>query len=94
MTNFVFQTPPPNYDPSYFSRMIRDLRQVFTTLTAIQPTHVATLGITNCPTNGGGLRVGDVYSDSGTLKIVLANVAYVSPTSMTSSLGTVVATGS
>ena len=49
----------------------------------------STMALTELPTNGGGLRVGDVFDDGGTLKIVRSIDAFSGTTSATGAVGEV-----
>ena len=97
MADARFQQPPQQYSYSYFSQLVRDLTQQFSSILTPSITTVGSLIFipppTGIPTNGSGQPVGTVYVDVDTLKLVLANVAYVSSSAIVSSLGTVIATG-
>lgn len=89
------QQPPATYTQTYFSQLVRDIRQLFnTTINPAQST-IGILTLTGSPTLAAGFPPGTVYVDgsSGILKIVLANQAYAPSFAITVALGTVVATG-
>jgi len=65
-----FGQPPKEYDPQYFDRMLRALEVHLQTLHSVGPIRVDTINIANLPTSATGLRSGDIWSDSGTLKVV------------------------
>lgn len=98
MTEVRFQQPPTEYEQRYFSQLLRDLRQTFIGIMTPGKTTIGFLTLipppNGCPTNGAGYPPGTVYSDSGTLKIVLPDVAYAPPLYAATAVGTVTATGS
>lgn len=73
--------PPQKYDESYMSRLVKTIETAFSVITNVgqlqgsgDPTanskQPSPLNLANIPTSATGLNSGDVWSDSGTLKIV------------------------
>lgn len=73
--------PPPEYAQPYMNALIRQLETIFNQFQAVGPITCGPaigansrsksgLNIVNIPTSATGLKSGDVWSDSGTLKIV------------------------
>lgn len=86
---FVFPRPPKEYDQAYFERLINLLNHMEQRLHNLGDVGMDSFHLRECPSEGGGLRAGDVFEDNGFLKIVLSNDIYVSSMSMTSYLGTI-----
>ena len=76
----------------YLNQLVTIIERTFDEFQVDGGIRGTTLNLTNLPTNAGGLRVNDVYSDSGVLKIVLPNVAYASTFIGRTSIGTVTVT--
>lgn len=87
--SLLFPRPPKEYDPAYFERLVNLLNHMETRLHNLGDLGMDSFHLRECPSEGGGLRVGDVFEEGGILKIVLPNDIYVSSISMTSYLGTV-----
>lgn len=90
----VLPLPPADYDPAYLDRLVSVL-QIYLRQN-MEPGYVraSTMALTELPTNGGGLRVGDIFDDGGTLKIVRSTDAFSGTALGTGSVGTVtVSTG-
>lgn len=62
--------PPDQYNKEYVERLVRSLEQALNTLYNISALRCATINISQLPTTSVGLKSGDVWNDSGTLKIV------------------------
>lgn len=73
--------PPAEYDQSYISRLVKAMDTALSVLSNVGPLRgsgdptanakqPSPLNLANIPTSAAGLNSGDVYSDSGTLKIV------------------------
>ncbi len=90
----VFPTPPEEYDAAYVADLIRALNYFVDQVGNAGPMRGTTLVLTDLPTSGAQLETGAVYSDNGTLKIVLVNVGYASSVSAALSIGTVTVTTS
>ena len=84
--------PPGYYDPEYLARLVRVIELYFSQNAEPGYVRASSLAVTQLPTNGGGLRVGDVFSDGGTLKIVGTNDVFSGTTVGTTSVGTVTVT--
>lgn len=97
MAEFRFQDPPDEYAKNYFSQLVRELTQTFSSLripsTVITGRLIFTVSPRGCPTVANGLPPGSVYADGDILKIVLVNAAYAPSFLLTAAVGTVVATG-
>lgn len=65
-----FPTAPDEYDTVYMSQLIRMLNRTIQDINNPGPLAGNALNLSNIPTSATGLRAGDVWSDSGTLKIV------------------------
>ena len=90
----VFPTPQEEYDVRYMADLIRALNYFVEQVGNPGAIRGTTLVLTELPTSGAQLETGSVYNDSGTLKIVLANVGYASSISAVASIGTVTVTPS
>jgi hypothetical protein len=80
--------PPAEYDVDYLDRLVSVL-QIYLRQN-MEPGYVraSTMALTKLPTNGGGLRVGDVFDDEGTLRIVRSIDAFSGTTLGTGAVGT------
>lgn len=65
-----FGTAPSLYDKAVLQKLILQLNVMLAELKAPGALRAETLNLSNLPTSATGLRVGDVWNDSGTLKIV------------------------
>ena len=85
----VLPLPPAEYDAGYLDRLISVL-QIYLRQN-MEPGYVraSTMALTELPTNGGGLRVGDVFDDGGTLRIVRSTDAFSGTALGTGAVGTV-----
>lgn len=61
---------PKTYDPSYVEMMFRRIEIHLQTLAQRGPIKVSTINISNLPTSATGLRPGDLWNDTGTVKVV------------------------
>lgn len=62
--------PPAIYDPEYMSRLVGLLQRSFEMLSGRRAIYGSTANINRLPTASTGLRSGDLWNDSGTVKIV------------------------
>lgn len=62
--------PPDVYDSRAFYRIIRSIELHLQALQNVGPVRVSRINIVNLPTDDTGLRVGDLWNDGGTIKIV------------------------
>ena len=86
-------TPPLEYRRSFLDGLVRTLSSIIYDLTTAQDVKVTGINFTSYPTNGGGLRPGDVWVDAdGFLRVVRENDAFVVSSRFSVSLGTVSAT--
>lgn len=81
--------PPADYDPLHMNNLIRSIEQFMSYIENPGPLRGSTLNVSNLPTNGSGLRDGDVFSDDGVLSIAVANRAYAASFAATGAVGTV-----
>jgi hypothetical protein len=81
---------PNAYDREYFEQVYKIINSSFIALN-IGLSNGAANDYSLLPTTGYNLRVGQLYIDAGFVKVVLYGVIYVTSFSLTSSLGTVVA---
>lgn len=58
------------YDQSVFNRIIAKIELVFRQIDSRQRVEGTSLNLSNLPTSSSGLASGEVWNDSGTLKIV------------------------
>jgi len=68
--NVVFGPVPTSYDPKYWASVIHQLNLYIQKQSTPQAVQVQRINITNLPTAATGLRTGDLWNDSGTVKIV------------------------
>lgn len=79
-------------DEAYMTQLVRALEITLTNLTEIGALRGGSLFLTRLPTNGNGLREGEVYNDNGTLKIASDDLAYAPTVSATASISSVTVT--
>lgn len=61
---------PEQYDQAHMDRLIGMLNQQFTALSGRRKINGTTMNLSDLPTSATGLRPGDIWNDSGTLRIV------------------------
>lgn len=61
---------PREYDPKYITQLVRAIEVKFANVLATGPARVSTLNISNLPISDTGLRPGDLWNDSDTVKVV------------------------
>lgn len=61
---------PREYDPLFFNLMMRKLEQHLQNQRTSGPIRVSTVNISSLPTSATGLKTGDLWNDTGTVKIV------------------------
>ena len=85
----VLPLPPAEYDREYTESLVRTIELYF--LQAEEPgdMRASTMAATQLPTTGGQLRVGDIFDDGGTLRIVRSGDAFSGTTIGTTAVGTV-----
>ena len=88
----VFPSAPEGYSRVYQDDLVRALNIFVAQVTNPGNVRGTDMLLTNLPLSGAGLATGSVFNDSGTLKIVLANIGYVSTVSATGAIGTVTVT--
>ena len=84
--------PPLQYDANFMSQLVRALATYFNLLDSTTPIQVDGLILSGLPTNGAGLPLGSVYSDDGTLKIVVLYRSYAASLQATATIGNVTVT--
>tara|TARA_Y100001938_G_C7984830_1_gene376354 strand:- start:361 stop:588 length:228 start_codon:yes stop_codon:yes gene_type:complete len=65
----TFALPPEEYDPQYFSEMVRSLSQLVTQLQNPGELRGTKITLTDLPTSDTGLEVGALFNDNGTIKV-------------------------
>ena len=80
---------PSSYDSNFMSQLIRALTSYFSLLDSTTPIQVDSMILSGLPTNGAGLAIGAVYSDNGTLKIVVPYLTYAASLQATATVGNV-----
>jgi hypothetical protein len=65
-----FARAPSEYDPAYFDRLIKELEHVLRRARAIGNVRAQNVNISDLPTSSVGLRSGDLWNDSNTVKVV------------------------
>lgn len=61
---------PNEYDPVWFGQLLNELDIYFKRVNTDGPIRATTLTLTDLPTASAGLSSGEVWNDSGTLKVV------------------------
>jgi hypothetical protein len=61
---------PREYDPDFFNLMMRKVEQHFQNARSSGTIRVSTINISSLPTSATGLKTGDLWNDSGTVKVV------------------------
>lgn len=64
-----FQKPTQTYDPAYMQRLVASLNQLADDV-ARKDVTFARVTITDLPTSSAGLSKGQLWNDSGTVKVV------------------------
>lgn len=62
--------PPSEYDAEYMNKLVNAIAATFTRARATGPLEVQTINVSQLPTSSAGLRSGDLWNDSGTVKVV------------------------
>jgi len=65
-----FATAPREYDQRYMNVLVRQMNDAFAQILSTGPIQAQTINISSLPTSASGLRSGDLWNDSGTVKIV------------------------
>tara|TARA_R100000963_G_C4622359_1_gene89508 strand:- start:98 stop:394 length:297 start_codon:yes stop_codon:yes gene_type:complete len=85
----VLPLPPSEYDRGYMEALVRTIELYFSQSEEPGNMRASTMAATQLPTTGGQLRVGDIFEDDGTLKIVRSGDAFSGTTIGTTAVGTV-----
>ena len=75
--------------PEYLDELVAALEEAIDVLNSTRQRNFTEINLTNTQSHGGGLRVGDVFEDSGTLKIVRTNDVFAGTLVATTALGSV-----
>lgn len=70
MTTTRLPDPPAQYERAYIEKMLNQINQQFRELEQRGRLSASTLNLSHLPTSATGLRSGDVWVDTATLKIV------------------------
>lgn len=65
----IFEMPPAEYERAYMIRLIKKMESTFVELNAAGPLHANRVNISDLPTSATGLAVGDLWNDTGTVKV-------------------------
>ena len=86
--NPVLPLPSQEYDLNYMNKLVSVLMLYLRQ--NMEPGYIrgSTAALTALPGNGGGLRVGDIFDDGGTLKIVRATIGGTIDTFTGTTVGT------
>jgi hypothetical protein len=82
-------SPAGGIDDIYVNQLIAALEDTIEILNSVRHRTFSEINLTSLQGHGGNLRVGDVYEDSGILKIVRTGDVLAASQSMTMSIGTV-----
>ena len=85
----VLPLPPREYSQDYLNQLVSAL-EIYMRQN-LEPGYIrgSTMALTEPPTNGGGLRVGDVFDDDGTVQIVRSTDVFSCTNYGTGSVGSV-----
>lgn len=86
--NPILPLPSQEYDLNYMNKLVSVLMLYLRQ--NMEPGYVrgSTAALTALPGNGGGLRVGDIFDDGGTLKIVRSTIGGTIDTFSGTTVGT------
>jgi len=87
-----FPLAPDEYDRETMDRFTRMIEFAFEQLDTPGPIEATTINLSALNGSGGGLRVGDVFSNGGILTIVRTEDVFAPSFLGTSALGTVIVT--
>lgn len=76
-------------DVSYITQLVRAIELTLTSFTEIGALRGGSLYLTRLPTNGNGLRAGEVYADGGFLKIADGTTGYAPSLAATAEISSV-----
>lgn len=62
-------SPPQEYDVQYMRQLIRDMEAVLQSSLSSTAGRFTTMNISQLPTSSVGLNPGDLWNDSGTVKV-------------------------
>jgi hypothetical protein len=65
-----FPTPPDEYDTYYMAQLVRMLNRAIQDLNNPGQLNATKANFSALPTSATGLRTGDIWNDSGTIKVV------------------------
>jgi len=75
--------------PHYIDQLVTALENAIDVLNSTRQRNFTSINLSSTQENGAGLRTGDVFTDSGILKIVQTGHAYADTFVGTTSIGTV-----
>lgn len=64
-----FGNVPKEYDPKYFEKVLRDLSIMLREMRSEGQATFSNVRLTDLPTSSVGLKTGDLWNDSGTIKV-------------------------
>jgi len=76
-------------DVTYVTQLVRAIELTLSNLTEIGALRGGTLFLNRLPTNGNGLRAGEVFNDGGTLKIADSTTGYAPTLAATATIASV-----
>ena len=85
----ILPLPPAEYDREYIESLVRTIELYFLQSEEPGDMRASKMAATQLPTTGGSLRVGDIFDDGGTLRIVRSGDAFSGTTIGTTAVGTV-----
>jgi hypothetical protein len=85
----ILPLPSPEYDRGYMEALVRTIELYFLQSEEPGDMRASKMAATQLPTTGGSLRVGDIFDDGGTLRIVRSGDAFSGTTIGTTAVGTV-----
>jgi len=85
----VLPLPPAEYDREYIESLVRTIELYFLQSEEPGDMRASKMAATQLPTTGGSLRVGDIFDDGGTLRIVRSGDAFSGTTLATGYVGDV-----
>ena len=85
----VLPLPPSESDREYIESLVRTIELYFLQSEEPGDMRASKMAATQLPTTGGSLRVGDIFDDGGTLRIVRSGDTFSGTTLATGHVGDV-----
>ena len=85
----ILPLPPAEYDREYIESLVRTIELYFLQSEEPGDMRASKMAATQLPTTGGSLRVGDIFDDGGTLRIVRSGDVFSGTTLATGYVGDV-----